>query len=147
MIVPRSYQHSSEWSPENHTWNINYSVFSPGWTKLCNMHWRSRKFELFFSGEWFHKPDFHRGILKGGFSRSTETRCIRGAYTAQKKWSFPLRISSVIGTKSAVSKSAKSLILNFIFCVVILNIHERDWRLTCVVAKQLINFLVAELIK
>ena len=38
--------------------------------------------------------------------------------TLQKKWSFPLRISSVNVTKSAKILMKKSLIENLIFCAV-----------------------------
>ena len=38
--------------------NISYSTFSPGWSKLCDIHWGGKKFKLFserrcFTGEIF----------------------------------------------------------------------------------------------
>ena len=33
--------------------NINYSTFSPEWTKLCNMHQEKEKFNLFSAGSGF----------------------------------------------------------------------------------------------
>ena len=29
------------------------------------------------SGEWFYRADFHWGTFRGGFSRDTETGCVR----------------------------------------------------------------------
>ena len=33
--------------------NINYSTFSPGWTKLYNIHWGGSKFKHFSAGNGF----------------------------------------------------------------------------------------------
>ena len=89
MIVPRSYQHSSEWSPENHTWNINYSVFPLGWTKLCNMHWRSRN--TYTSAG----SDFTSQIFTEEFSRVDSVGVLKqgvlGAHTLHKKMKFSIK--------------------------------------------------------
>ena len=38
-----------------------------------------------FTGEWFYRPDFHQGTLRGRFSRGTETGCINWSWLRYDK--------------------------------------------------------------